>query len=295
MHRLLRPVALPQPLSFLDSTLSPTAIVELAKRHGLPAVALTDTGNLHGVVEFVQAAQSAGIKPIIGAELRVGSHPLLLYAANTTGYLNLCRLLSQKAEGRRPKEESSVVEGQRAPVTSSFLLHHSAFLDGLLAVSSDATLAEFFPGRFYQMACKRLVSLSSGQAGLTTVHWGHEPATGEPAPQGCCRHLAGSALLRPAGKMPAAHWGSRRERDGWARRVSGFPIVACPAIHYATPEDRRRYDILQSIRTLTLLEHEHPGKRRGGRYHFRTPAEMAAGCAQHPEWLSATHENCGAM
>jgi hypothetical protein len=129
--------------SFLDSTLSPTAIVELAKHHNLPAIALTDTGNLHGVVEFVQAAQATGIKPIIGAELRVGSHPLLLYAANTTGYLNLCRLLSQKAEMQ--KEASSVVEGQRAPITVSFLLHHS---EGLLAVSSDATLAEFFPAVF---------------------------------------------------------------------------------------------------------------------------------------------------
>ena len=45
--------------------------------------------------------------------------------------------------------------------------------------------------------------------------------------------------------------------------------VACPAVHYAIPEDRRQYDILQSIRTLTLLEHDHPEKRRGGRYHFR--------------------------
>ncbi|MGH7968090.1 MAG: DNA polymerase IV, partial [Limisphaerales bacterium] len=64
--------------SFLDSTLSPTAIVHLARQSKLPAVALTDTGNLHGVVEFVQAAQTAGIKPIIGTELRVGGHPLLL-------------------------------------------------------------------------------------------------------------------------------------------------------------------------------------------------------------------------
>src|SRR5262249_45484059 len=57
--------------SFLDSTLSPRAIVELAKRHGLPAVVLTDAGNLHGAVEFVQAAQAAGLQPILGAELRV--------------------------------------------------------------------------------------------------------------------------------------------------------------------------------------------------------------------------------
>ena len=51
--------------SFLDSTLSPTAIVEAAKRHGLSAVALTDTGNLHGAVEFVQAAKQHGVKPIL--------------------------------------------------------------------------------------------------------------------------------------------------------------------------------------------------------------------------------------
>ena len=54
--------------SFLDSTLSPTAILELARHHGLPAVALTDAGNLHGAVEFVQAARRAGVKPILGAE-----------------------------------------------------------------------------------------------------------------------------------------------------------------------------------------------------------------------------------
>src|SRR5216117_2929927 len=138
--------------SFLDSTLSPAAIVQLAKQHGLPAVALTDTGNLHGVVEFVQAAQAANIKPIIGAELRVGGHPLLLYAANATGYFNLCRLLSQKAEGRRQNEKSSVVAGQRASIPSSSFRHRSAFLEGLLAVSSDASLADFFPGRFYRAA-----------------------------------------------------------------------------------------------------------------------------------------------
>lgn len=65
--------------SFLDSTLSPQAIVNLAKQHCMSAVALTDTGNLHGAVEFVQAAQQAGIKPILGVELSNGDKPLLLY------------------------------------------------------------------------------------------------------------------------------------------------------------------------------------------------------------------------
>src|SRR2546427_112979 len=186
--------------SFLDSTLSPTALVELAKRHGLPAVALTDTGNLHGAVEFVQAAQSAGIKPIIGSELRVGVHPLLLYAANATGYLNLCRLLSRHAEGAEDGE-ASVAAKQRQPLKRQLLAN---FGEGLLAVSSDATLAEFFPGRFYQMACKRLSSgeaggegrgeeghfnpslrsfLAESPLGPTTAHWDHEP-TPNPSQEG---------------------------------------------------------------------------------------------------------------
>ena len=54
--------------SFLDSTLSPAAIVELAEQHGMAAVALTDTGNLHGAVEFMLAAKQAGIKPVLGVE-----------------------------------------------------------------------------------------------------------------------------------------------------------------------------------------------------------------------------------
>jgi DNA-directed DNA polymerase III PolC len=206
--------------SFLDSTLSPSAIVELAKQHELPAVALTDTGNLHGVVEFVQAAQTAGIKPLIGAELRVGISPLLLYAANATGYLNLCLLLSRHAESAGG-DETSVAAKQRQPLRRSYLAQHS---DGLLAVSSDATLEGFFPRHFYRAAT---------------------------------------------------------QREG---------IIACPSVYYAKPEDRRRYDILQSIRTLTLLEHGHPDKRNGGRFHFRTPTEFAAMCARHPDWVRATHE-----
>jgi DNA-directed DNA polymerase III PolC len=206
--------------SFLDSTLSPTAIVQLAKQHDLPAVALTDTGNLHGVVEFVQAAQAAGIKPIIGAEVRVDEHSLLLYAMDAIGYGNLCRVLSLHADDAA-MDEASVAAKQRQPLKRSVLTKYN---EGLLAVSSDVTLADYFAGRFYQAA---------------------------------------------------------NRREG---------AVACPAIHYAAPGDRLRYDILQSIRTLTLLEHEHADKRRDGRYHFCTPQEMAVGCAEHPEWLRATEE-----
>ena len=46
--------------SFLDSTLSIKAIIDFAKTQQLPAIALTDKNNLHGAVEFAQAAAEAG-------------------------------------------------------------------------------------------------------------------------------------------------------------------------------------------------------------------------------------------
>lgn len=213
--------------TFLDSTLSPAAIVSLAKQHGISAVALTDVGNLHGAVEFAQLAQRAGIKPIFGTELRIGEHPLLLYVESARGYHNLNRLLSLRAG--QSHEEGAVATQQRQPLTCDQL---NGCTDGLIAVSSNPRLAELFPGRFYQLATKRMAT----------------------------------------GSLPV------------------LPVVACPAIHYADPADRLKYDIVQSIRTLTLLRQEHPAKRLDGRLHFRTPSEMAAACPEHPDWLAHSHE-----
>lgn len=205
--------------SFLDSTLPPSEIVRLASESGMSAVGLTDTGNLHGVVEFALAAQKAGIKPIIGAELRVGSHTLLLYAANAVGYQNLCRLLSTRSR-TVDDQEGAVATRQRQPVERSQL---AEFSEGLLAVSADHGLASIYSGSFY----------------------------------------------------PAA-----RGKEG---------SIACPPVHYAHPGDRRCYDILQSIRTLTLLDHSHPEKQQTAR-HFRSSEEMLAFCARRPEWIRTTRE-----
>ena len=79
--------------SFMDSLLRPDDIVRLAVEQGAKAVAVTDP-NLHGAVEFCAAAKGAGIKPIVGAEVKVRGIPYLAYAENATGYRNLCALLS---------------------------------------------------------------------------------------------------------------------------------------------------------------------------------------------------------
>jgi DNA-directed DNA polymerase III PolC len=232
--------------SFLDSTLSIEAIVDLAKRHELPAIALTDKRNLHGAVEFAEAAARAGIKAIIGTELEWNGRRLCLYVENQKGYHNLCRILSQE-EGLKSKVQCpmskvrcSMFDVQRSPrlehASSDFDLRPSAFgfpTDGLLAVSPAAELAQFFPNRFY---------------------------------------LEASSL------------------DALNKSPAGLPYVASFPIHYERPADRWKYDVVQSIRTLTLLRQPHPEKRLDGEYHFRPLAEMRRLFAAHPELLAHSRE-----
>ncbi|MBE8189496.1 MAG: DNA polymerase III subunit alpha [Candidatus Thioglobus sp.] len=73
-------------------------LLEKAKQLGMQALALSDNGNLFAAVKFYKAAISAGIKPIIGAELRLKNDGknsvILLLCQNQQGYLNLSQLIS---------------------------------------------------------------------------------------------------------------------------------------------------------------------------------------------------------
>src|SRR5882724_6088350 len=215
--------------SFLDSTLSIKAIIDLAKRHDLPAIALTDKNNLHGAVEFAQAATQAGIKPIIGAELDWNGHRVCLYVENQKGYQNLCRILNSITT----QHLTDGVSDKRSKCSLSTLDPRPSTLfdstDGLLAVSADPGLASFFPDRFY---------------------------------------LEVTSL------------------DSFEKRLTPLPCAASLPVHYGLPSDRWKYNIIQSIRTLTLLRQQHPEKRLDGQYHFRTAAEMQKLFAAHPELLA---------
>jgi DNA-directed DNA polymerase III PolC len=220
--------------SFLDSTLSTRAVVELAKRHELPAIALTDKNNLHGAVEFAQLAAAAGIKPIIGAELDCQGQRVRLYAQNQEGYTNLCRILSSvgKLGGTSSTSPYPPKMGLVELVPPALVLERFN-TNGLLAVSPNAELARFFPERFYLEI---------------------------------------------------------NNRDAFEKRLPSLPCVASFPIHYELPSDRWKYDIVQSVRTLTLLRQQHPEKRLGGNYHFQPPVEMRKRFAAHPELLARSLE-----
>lgn len=81
--------------SFLAGTLSVERIIEHARRRGYTALALTDTNNVSGVMEFYLRCRAAGIRPIPGAELVAGNARAVLLACNWDGYAQICEALTE--------------------------------------------------------------------------------------------------------------------------------------------------------------------------------------------------------
>lgn len=91
--------------SILDGAARIKKVVKTAKKYGMPAIAITDHGNMYGVVKFYEECKKQGIKPILGCEVYITkdlheknssqkhSH-LLLLVKNEQGYKNLTKLNS---------------------------------------------------------------------------------------------------------------------------------------------------------------------------------------------------------
>lgn len=123
--------------SLLDGACRISEIPERLRECGQDAVAITDHGNMYGVIEFYKACKKNGIKPIIGCEVYVATssrfdkrsnidsyYHLVLLCKNMTGYNNLIQLVS-----------NGFTEGfySKPRVDEEFLRKHS---DGLIALSA---------------------------------------------------------------------------------------------------------------------------------------------------------------
>ncbi|MFP5287064.1 MAG: PHP domain-containing protein, partial [Thermoanaerobaculia bacterium] len=123
--------------SLLDGANRLDDVIGTAVSMGMPAVALTDHGNMFGAIEFYTRCKAAGIKPLVGVEAYVAqgsrldrtpgrgsSNHLVLLAKNETGYRNLLKLTS-----------SAYLEGfyYKPRIDKGLLRQHSEGLIGLSA------------------------------------------------------------------------------------------------------------------------------------------------------------------
>jgi DNA polymerase III subunit alpha len=122
--------------SLLDGAIRIKELMKKAAEFKMPAVAMTDHGNLYGAIEFYQEAQRAGVKPIIGCEayiaprshkdrpnsMRESAYHFTLLVRDETGYHNLVKLIS-----------TAHLDGfhYRPRIDKELLAQHSAGLIGL--------------------------------------------------------------------------------------------------------------------------------------------------------------------
>jgi DNA polymerase-3 subunit alpha len=251
--------------SLLDGLCAPKALTQRAAELGMPALAITDHGALYGVVEFYQAAQEAGIRPIIGLEAYLAPrrlhdrnaaedrkpYHLLLLAQNQTGYKNLLRLATvAMLEGYyykpRIDKETLARYGEGLIVFSGCGSSEipRLIIEGRLeeARAAVAWYRDHFPDRFY---------LELQDHDLKDLHRVN-------------RHLLEFA------------------------REFGLPLVATNDVHYLTREQAPVHDTLLAIGTGKSLKDPNRMRYEGDTYYMRTAEEMAALFAEVPEALTNT-------
>lgn len=113
--------------SFLDGASLPEDLVATALAQGHQALALGDVDGVYGAPRFFRAARGSGLRPLVGAEVRLGEHPpVLLLVEDQRGYRNLCRLLTRMRAGK--------AKGQGG-ASHELLDEHN---DGLIALAGAA-------------------------------------------------------------------------------------------------------------------------------------------------------------
>jgi DNA polymerase-3 subunit alpha len=143
--------------SLLQGAIHLDSLFERVVELGMSAVAMTDTHNLFGAIDFYQSARKAGVKPIIGCEIlyapngrippapksaqQAGQaqnspqtprfHHLVLLCKNLTGYQNLCKMVTRSYTEAPPPQKGQPA-GPRALIDRDLL---SEYGDGLIVMS----------------------------------------------------------------------------------------------------------------------------------------------------------------
>ncbi|MCW8812625.1 MAG: PHP domain-containing protein, partial [Chlorobium sp.] len=85
--------------TFLNGTIPVEKLVQRAEQFQLPAIALTDTNSMHGVIQFSKITSEKNIKPVIGSLINNPGNEkkyVILLAKNNEGYSDLCKIITSR-------------------------------------------------------------------------------------------------------------------------------------------------------------------------------------------------------
>ena len=253
--------------SLLDGSIRLGPLCEHVRELGMPAVALTDHGNMFGAVEFYLAAQKAGIKPILGCEVYVApesrldrtaqgisdaSFHLVLLVESEAGYRNLCRLVS-----------SAYLEGfyYRPRVDKEILREHN---EGLIAMSS--CLAGEIPSHLQRGDTERARAAAAEYAEIFDD---------------------GRFFLEIQDNGLEEQVKANEGLLALSRSLS-LPLIASNDCHYLRQEDSRCHDVLLCIQTNKLLADQDRLRFRSDDFFVKPPEQMWAAFDHVPDALRNT-------
>jgi DNA polymerase-3 subunit alpha len=251
--------------SLLDGAIRMRELMRKAAEYDMPAVAMTDHGNLFGAIEFYQEAERAGIKPIIGCEayiapkshkekatsLREAAYHFTLLAENEIGYRNLVKLIT-----------TAHLDGfhYRPRIDKELLAQHSSGLIGL-----SGCLA--------------------GEVNSAIQANNIQKATAAAAEY--------RDILGPENFFVELHDHGLEEQK-WCNAVLpkiardlGVGLVAANDVHFLRRDDHDAHDVMLCIGTGKMVQDETRMKYTPELY-FKSPAEMRELFKDHPEAISNT-------
>src|SRR6266702_65523 len=254
--------------SLLDGACDVEKLVHRVKELGMPAVAMTDHGNIFGAVHFVNAAHKEGVKPIVGCELYVCKkedhviertppdgdtyNHLLVLAENEVGYRNLVKITS----------EASLRGFYYKPrVSKKFLAEHSQGLIGLSGCLKGE-VAEYLMEDKYEAA--------RNAAATYRDIFGKENFYLELQDQG----LEMEHRIRP-------HL-FKLEKD------LCLPLVATNDSHYLCEDDAHAQDVMLCIQTGKSIQDTNRMKFQGSGFYVKSHDEMYRVFKDSPEVLART-------
>ena len=236
--------------SFGFGVARPGELVEAAAGMGMRSLALTDRDGLYGIPRFLEAADGAGILPIVGAEVSTEVGHVVLLAESMEGYRSLCRIITQYRTSS---------EDRRRPVCPlSAVGEHAEGVICLTGAVPFGLLPRLVLGGRGQDAMRVLRSLSEAFGGDRLYVELTDDQT--------------SAGRRNVARMEAF------------ARDAGVPVVATGEVAYLSPTDHRLHEVLVASTNLTALPG--PEYRPTDRLHLRSAGEMRRLFAGYPEALA---------
>ena len=252
--------------SLLNALPTIRELVKAAKAHAMPALALTDNGNLYGAVEFYQTCKKEGIKPIIGIDAYLAPRTrldreasidkprarIVLLAKSTEGYKNLIKLVTESyVHGfyYRPRLDHELIERYRKDLI--------CIIPSFAGETSHALKAEDA-----ERAHERLAWYKAQFGDDCYLELTHHP------------EIPGHPELMEKVRALATH--------------AGVPLVAAHDVYYIAPEDRLARETLVKIQTGGTVETTSEFDEHEEDFSFISGEQAATYFADIPEALENT-------